>query len=198
VSAFILIGADLLAISLLVFAVYFPRHHRRDMIVAFLGINTGVLGVTYAMANAEISLGFGLGIFAVLSIIRLRSYEMNHVEIAYYFVAIAMGLLGGFPSSASGLTLVLMGILVFVVVVGDHPALLKSFRHQVVVLDRVITDEAILKELLASTLGGKIHSARVTRVDLVRERMVCDVRFSCVSSQPSLTRTRVTSTVASR
>ncbi len=197
-SAFILIGADLLAISLLVFAVYFPRHHRRDMIVAFLGINTGVLGVTYAMANAEISLGFGLGIFAVLSIIRLRSYEMNHVEIAYYFVAIAMGLLGGFPSSASGLTLVLMGILVFVVVVGDHPALLKSFRHQVVVLDRVITDEAILKELLASTLGGKIHSARVTRVDLVRERMVCDVRFSCVSSQPSLTRTRVTSTVASR
>jgi len=198
VSAFILIGADLLAISLLVFAVYFPRHHRRDMIVAFLGINTGVLGVTYAMANAEISLGFGLGIFAVLSIIRLRSYEMNHVEIAYYFVAIAMGLLGGFPSSASGLTLVLMGILVFVVVVGDHPALLKSFRHQVVVLDRVITDEAILKELLASTLGGKIHSARVTRVDLVRERMVCDVRFSCVSSQPSPTRTRVTSTVASR
>jgi hypothetical protein len=198
VSAFILIGADLLAISLLVFAVYFPRHHRRDMIVAFLGINTGVLGVTYAMANAEISLGFGLGIFAVLSIIRLRSYEMNHVEIAYYFVAIAMGLLGGFPSSASGLTLVLMGILAFVVVVGDHPALLKSFRHQVVVLDRVITDEAILKELLASTLGGKIHSARVTRVDLVRERMVCDVRFSCVSSQPSPTRTRVTSTVASR
>jgi len=197
VSAFILIGADLCAISLLVFAVYFPRHHRRDMIVAFLGVNAGVLGVTYAMANAEISLGFGLGIFAVLSIIRLRSYEMNHVEIAYYFVAIAMGLLGGFPSSAGWLTLALMGILVLVVVVGDHPALFKSYRQQIVVLDRVVTDEEMRNAVLASMLGGRIHSSTVTRVDLVRETMVCDVRFSSEPSAPVSSTTRKASAAVS-
>nr|WP_216822938.1 DUF4956 domain-containing protein [Aeromicrobium sp. A1-2] len=98
-SVFTFIAADLVAIGFLVFALYFPRHRRRDLIVAFMSINVGVMGVTYAMSTAELSLGFGLGIFAVLSIIRLRSTEMDHSEIAYYFTAIALGLLGGFPRS---------------------------------------------------------------------------------------------------
>ncbi|WP_240436570.1 DUF4956 domain-containing protein [Streptomyces sporangiiformans] len=31
---FILVGADLAAISVLTFGVYFPRHHRRDLVTA--------------------------------------------------------------------------------------------------------------------------------------------------------------------
>lgn len=40
-----IIAADLVAIAVLTFAVYFPRHHRRDLVVAFLGVNVGVLAV---------------------------------------------------------------------------------------------------------------------------------------------------------
>ena len=59
-SVFTFIAADLLAISVMVLGLYFPRHRRRDLIVAFLSINVGVMGVTYAMATADLSLGFGL------------------------------------------------------------------------------------------------------------------------------------------
>lgn len=141
-SVFTFIAADLVAIGFMVFALYFPRHRRRDLIVAFMSINVGVMGVTYAMSTAELSLGFGLGIFAVLSIIRLRSTEMDHAEIAYYFTAIALGLLGGFPSISPYVSFTLMAVLLGVIAVGDSPALFPRTRQQIMVLDRAVTDEA--------------------------------------------------------
>jgi hypothetical protein len=35
----VLLAIDLVAVSLLVFGLYFPRHRRRDPVVAYLGIN---------------------------------------------------------------------------------------------------------------------------------------------------------------
>ena len=177
-SVFAFIAADLVAIGLMVFALYFPRHRRRDLIVAFMSINVGVMGVTYAMATADLSLGFGLGIFAVLSIIRLRSTEMDHAEIAYYFTAIALGLLGGFPSISPYVSFTLMAVLLGVIAVGDSPALFPRTRQQTMVLDRAVTDEATARDLLATILGARIDRVTLRKVDLVSETTVCDVRFT--------------------
>ena len=35
--------ANIVAICVLVFAIYLPRHHRRDLAVAYLGVNIGVM-----------------------------------------------------------------------------------------------------------------------------------------------------------
>lgn len=172
------IAADLIAIAIMVFGLYFPRHRRRDMIVAFLSINVGVMGVTYAMTNADISLGFGLGIFAVLSIIRLRSTEMDHAEIAYYFTAIALGLLGGFPAISPTVSFTLMAVLLAVIAVGDNPALFRRTRQQQMVLDRAFTDESEMRAHLALTLGADIHRVNVRKVDMVNESTWVDVRYT--------------------
>ena len=47
-----LIAADLVAIAILTFGLYFPRHRRRDMLVAYLVANIGVLAVADALASA--------------------------------------------------------------------------------------------------------------------------------------------------
>ena len=64
---------DVVAILVMTFRLYFPRHRRRDMMVAFLAVNLGLLAVTSALSSSDMSLGLGFGLFAVLSIIRLRS-----------------------------------------------------------------------------------------------------------------------------
>lgn len=181
-SVFAFIAADLVAISIMVFALYFPRHRRRDLIVAFLSINVGVMGVTYAMATADLSLGFGLGIFAVLSIIRLRSTEMDHAEIAYYFTAIALGLLGGFPSMSAYVSFTLMAVLLAVIAVGDSPTLFPRARQQTMVLDRAMTDETEAHDLLGAILGARIDRVKVRKVDLVSDTTVLDVRFTLPDS----------------
>ncbi len=37
-----------LAVTVLVFGLYFPRYRRRDMVVAILGLNVGVMAVATA------------------------------------------------------------------------------------------------------------------------------------------------------
>ncbi|MGD9752245.1 MAG: DUF4956 domain-containing protein, partial [Acidimicrobiia bacterium] len=47
-------GIDLIAIAVLALGIYFPRYRRRDMVVAFVAVNVGVLAVLVALKSAEI------------------------------------------------------------------------------------------------------------------------------------------------
>jgi hypothetical protein len=168
---------DIVAICVLTFAIYFPRHRRRDLVLALLGINVGVLGVTQALASAEISAGLGLGLFGVLSIIRLRSSEMEQGEVAYYFAALTLGMLGGFPVSPGWASPALMVAILAVVFVGDHPALFRRYRTAMITLDHAYPDERQMNERLATMLGAKVHRSNVLKLDLVNDITVVDVRY---------------------
>ncbi|GHJ60250.1 DUF4956 domain-containing protein [Nocardioides sp. OK12] len=172
--------ADLAAIGVLCFAVYYPRHRRRDLLVAFLGVNVGVLAVTTALVNSDATLGLGLGLFGVLSIIRLRSLELGQHEVAYYFAALALGLLGGLGSLDLPLTLLLMACLVAVIAAADSPQLFARDQQQLVLLDGAYTDEATLRAVLGSTVGGEVRKVAVHKVDLVNDTTLVDVRWSSV------------------
>lgn len=168
---------DLAAIAVLTFGLYLPRHHRRDLVVAYLGVNVGVLAVTEALTSVDVSAGLGLGLFGVLSIIRLRSAELGQQEVAYYFVALALGVLGGIPIQPDWLAPALMAALMGAVFVGDHPRLFHRYRAQAVTLDRAYTDEAALVERLEHMFGARVHHVQVRKVDLVNDTTTAEVRF---------------------
>ena len=171
------VGLDVLAICILTFGMYLPRHRRRDMLVSYISVNIGVLAVTEALTSADVTAGLGLGLFGVLSIIRLRSFELNQQEVAYFFVALALGVLGGIPVSPDWLAPALMGALLLAVFVGDHPRLLPRYRTQDMILDRAHTDEAALIRHLEHLLAARVHRVTVKRVDLVNDTTSVAVRF---------------------
>jgi hypothetical protein len=175
----VLFATDIVAVCLLVFGLYFPRHRRRDLVVAYLGVNVGVLAVASALSNSTVGTGLGLGmaLFGVLSIIRLRSSELDQHEVAYYFSALALGLLGALDTDLAWRNAALMALILFVIFVGDHPRLFRRYRHQVVVLDSAITDHLALVAHLEQLLGARVHSASVQRVDLVQDTTIVDVRY---------------------
>ncbi|MGO1488775.1 MAG: DUF4956 domain-containing protein, partial [Arachnia sp.] len=128
---------NIIAICVLVFAIYLPRHHRRDLAVAYLGVNIGVMAVSIALLDTSAAAGLGLGLFGVLSIIRLRSDELSQHEVAYYFSALALGLIGGLSSggwTSVGLTVLVVAVLA----IADHPRLDRGMRRQVITLDQAI------------------------------------------------------------
>ncbi len=86
------VAADLIAISILVFAIYYRRHFRRDLVLAYVALNVGIMVVTALLLDSGAGIGLGMGLFGILSIIRLRSDAITQEEVAYYFVALAMGL----------------------------------------------------------------------------------------------------------
>ncbi len=185
----ILAAVDIIAALTLVFGIYYRRHRRRDLVVAFLGVNVGVLAVTTVLGTAEIAMGLGLGLFGVLSIIRLRSSEISQREVAYYFAALAMGLIGGLATESFIVPSMLIAGVVAMMWFADHPLLLSRSRQQVVRLDRAITDEDELRRVLGERLSGQVTALTVQQLDLVNDSTLVDVRYQLDTAPAGVTLT---------
>jgi hypothetical protein len=167
---------DLIAITLVV-SMYFHRHQRRDLLLAYVALNVGILSVTTMLTSAAVGAGLGLGLFGILSIIRLRSDSITQEEIAYYFVALALGLLAGVGPGPTYYSPLLIGLLVLVMFVADHPHLMPRARHQILTLDAAIADEKVLRAHIESRLGFDVRHLIVQELDFVRDVTVVDVRY---------------------
>jgi hypothetical protein len=185
----IMIAIDLFAISVMTFGLYFPRHRRRDLVVAYLVVNVGVLAVAAILGTTTVGLGVGLGLFGVLSIIRLRSSEITQHELAYYFAALALGLLGGLSTTVDAVVIALIVLIMAVVAVGDSPRLFRRYRQQTIVMDTAYTDEMELRTQLERMLAAKVHRVNVLHLDTVNDTTTVEVRFQ-VAEAPDPARTR--------
>jgi hypothetical protein len=177
VSQLIPMIANFVAIFVLIFGVYLPRHRRRDMIVAYLAINTGVLAIAAVLSSVDASVGLGVGLFGVLSIIRLRSDELTQREVSYYFASRALGLLGGTQVDATWMTLALMGVIVMALWFGDNPRLLGRYQTRMMTLDRAFVNEGQLIAFLSELLQADIRQVAVHQIDLVNDTTRVEVRY---------------------
>lgn len=168
---------DLVAISVLVFGIYFPRHRRRDLVAAYLGVNMGVLAVSAVLSASTVSFGIGMGLFGVLSIIRLRSLEIDQQEVAYYFASLAIALIAGLTNEPSLPLVGLTALIVLAMFLGDHPRLYANYRRHQVNVDRAIADEAELIRHLTSALGADILQVNTIKLDTVNDSTLVDVRY---------------------
>jgi len=179
-SELALLGAEVVAVTVLVLGLYFPRHRRRDLMVAYFGVNIGVLAVADALRNTGTGTGLGLGfaLFGVLSIIRLRSTELDQHEVAYFFSALALGLLGALDTNSIWRNIALMGLILVVMAIVDNRRVLSRYQQQVVVLDCAVTGHDELVTRLEELLDAHVHSARTLRTDLINDSTVVDVRYT--------------------
>jgi hypothetical protein len=176
VSSTALAAACAASLLILVLAVYLPRHRRRDMATSYLEVGVGVLACSLVLSGSSVAAGLGLGLFGVLSIIRLRSEELSQIEVAYYFAALVVGLIGGLGASAGGyLPLVLMGAVVAVVAIADSRLLGARQQRRLVLLDRAYVDPDDLRAAVEDLLGTAVGEVRLDRLDLVQDSTLVTV-----------------------
>lgn len=166
---------DLVAIGCVV-SFYFHRHQRRDLLLSYAALNVGVLAVTSMLAAAPVGAGLGLGLFGILSIIRLRSNTITQEEIAYYFIALVLGLVAGLHPGPIWVAPALSGLLVAVMFAVDHPRTLPAARRQMLTLDEAVPDEDTLRARIEHRLGVEVRHLIVQEIDFVRDLTVVDVR----------------------
>lgn len=194
----IILATDLVAILILTIAIYFRNHGRADLVLAYIGLNIGVMGTTLVMTQSTMAAGLGLGLFGVLSIIRLRSNELSQYEVSYYFAALVLGLISGLQPEPLWLAPAVAATVVVVMAVVDNVLLKQNHRHQILTLDRVIFNENQLKHHLEQLLDAPVRKLTVQSTDLVRDMMVVDVRYNAVRSlkNPNLNRQGNTATTS--
>ena len=86
---------NLMAIYLLVFMIYYRRYADRDMAVTLGLLNLFLFTIVLVMTMTEFNLSAGFALFALLSLITLRSVSITMVEIGYMLGAITLALVNG-------------------------------------------------------------------------------------------------------
>jgi hypothetical protein len=176
VPTFTLYVADVVAISVLVFVFFLPRHRKPELVVAILTANVGVLAVSAALSTSTIGAGLGLGLFGILSIIRLRSQELTQSEVAYYFAALTLGLLGGLDQAPSWVDLALMAAVLTAIGLGDASWVRGRVATSQVVVDRAFTDPADAAAYLTTVHGLSVATVKIVRTDLVNDTTAVELR----------------------
>jgi len=181
---------DLVAISVFAIAIYFRRHTRKDLAVVFTFFNVCLFVVVVVIEMTEVAAALGFGLFAILSIIRLRSEPFSNREIGYFFGALVLGLLNGIGTPHIALTLALNVLVVGTIFVLDHPKLMTTLERRHVVLDAVRTDPEALRQLLEERLQTAVLTCDVVSIDFVCDSMELEVQYVSANHHPVTARTR--------
>ena len=67
---------NLIAALLIVRGIYYPIRRRQEYVLAFVAFNTVVFLIACLLGGIELSLGFGLGLFAIFRMFRYRTDPM--------------------------------------------------------------------------------------------------------------------------
>lgn len=171
------LGINLVAIFLLAYVVYYRKHRRRDLLLAYVALNIGLFVAMSMLTTVRIDIALGFGLFAILSIIRLRSNTITQEEVAYYFVTLVLGLVNGVRLDDRWMTVLLNAVLIGAMWAVDHRRLLSRSQRRLVTLDVVHHDETDLVRDLQRRLRGRVVHHQVDEIDYVRDVMVVDVRY---------------------
>jgi Domain of unknown function (DUF4956) len=171
------LAVDIAAIFLMAYVLYFRRHRRADLLLAYVTLNIGIFVAMSLLSMVRVDIALGFGLFAILSIIRLRSSTVTQQEVAYYFVALVMGLVNGMNLSDRWLVAGVNVLLLMTMLVVDSRPLRDRARRMEITLDTVHADDEALVADLEHRLNGKVIHHVVNEVDYVRDTMVVDVRY---------------------
>ncbi|GAB4450210.1 MAG: DUF4956 domain-containing protein [Chloroflexi bacterium OHK40] len=178
-------AANLVALATIAYSLYFRRHSRRDLLMTYATVNIGLFLVMTIFSLSNASIGVGFGLFAILSIIRIRSEEFSTTEISYVFSILAIALINAFgvgpklPSLFDMLFLLLLNaIAILVVYVMDHPRLLRTVGRQQITLDTIHSNDHDLRADLEQRLKVRVLDYAIVHVDYVREITVLNVRYA--------------------
>jgi hypothetical protein len=171
------LGLDLVSIFLMTYVLYFRRHWRADLLLSYVALNIGIFVTMSLLTQVRIDIAVGFGLFAILSIIRLRSSAVTQQEVAYYFIALVLGLINGMGVPDRWLVVGMNVVLLLTMLVVDSKPLRDRSQRMDIRLDGVYTNEAALVAELERKLGGRVAYQEITEIDLIHGHMLVDVRL---------------------
>lgn len=176
----------MLTVWLIVDRLYFKKSHRRDFYFTFILIAVAIFFLVFFMIfvledlKAKTSIGIGIGLFGIFSIMRYRTDAMPVREMTYLFSIIAIAVVNAITGSNAMLELILTDA-VFVLAIWLTEKVLKQEPAKLVQYDRIeLIKPDRRKELIAdleSRLGLKVLHVDVGSVDFLRDMAILKVYY---------------------
>ena len=165
---------------------YYKKSRRRDFYFTFMLISLAIFFLVFFMIfiledmKAKTSIGIGIGLFGIFSIMRYRTDAMPVREMTYLFVIISLSVVNAIAASVSIVELLVTNIIVVGAIwLCEHR--LKLEPSKLVQYDRlelIKPDRSEdLKADLEMRLGLKVRKVEVGAIDMLRDMAVLRVYY---------------------
>ena len=183
---FVRLLINILTTWLIIDRLYYRKSRRRDFYFTFMLISVAIFFIVFFMIfvldnmKGKTSMGIGIGLFGIFSIMRYRTDAMPVREMTYLFVIIALALVNSIADGVSIVELLLTNliIIVFVAILERN---LKLEASKLIQYDRIelITPDRReeLKADLEKRLGVKIIKIEVGAVDFIRDMAMVKIIY---------------------
>jgi len=180
---------DFTSLYFVAYVILYRKFRNTEMFVSCALFNVFILVIVMSIVRTDFNIAIGFGLFALLSLIQLRSAQFTKTEMAYLFGAVALAVING--AGIVDLTFVLICNVVIILstwFVGtwslEHSANLISVdyvRKMSVTLDHIdtnaIKDREQMRIGLAETLGMDVQSFEIKKIDYVRDIVDVEVVY---------------------
>ena len=191
---------DFCSLYFLSYVILYRKYRNVEMFVSSALLNIFILLIVMSIVRTDFNIAVGFGLFALLSLVQLRSATFTKTEMAYLFGAVTLGVING--AGISDLSFVLISNLVVVIAtwfIGnwslEHSANLirvDNVKKMAVTLDHidedVIGDREQMCTQLAETLGINVQTFEIKKIDYVRDMVELTVVYQLpLSEKPQYT-----------
>ena len=177
---------NIVVVGIIIDRLYYPKSKRRDFYFTFMLISIAIFFIVFFMIfvleemKGKTSLGIGIGLFGIFSIMRYRTDTMPVREMTYLFVIIALSLVNAISEGVPMIELAITN-LIFFVAVWFCEWRLKVLPSKIIQYDKM---ELIVperkNELIADLerrLGLEIVQVEVGAIDFIRDMAMVKVRY---------------------
>ena len=177
---------------LIIDRLYYAKSHRRDFRFTFMLIPVAIFLIVFFMIfvledmKGKTSMGVGIGLFGIFSIMRYRTDTMPVREMTYLFITIALAVVNAVSVDIPFAEVILTNLLVAAAVWAGEKQL-KSNTTKLVQYDRIelITHERRqeLIDDLQARLGLNNTNVEVGAVDFLKDMAMLKITYDGLSSQ---------------
>lgn len=177
------LGLDVVGLLLMAGVLYRRRASAPEMPLVFTSLNLGLFAAVAVIGDHHFSVGAGFGLFALLSLVRLRSRVFTLQDMAYTFTALVLGLVNGLDAAPLALVVGVDVVLLLALAVADESRGMPETRVMKLTLDRAFLDPDQVRREAALQMPDRVVAVTIDAVDHVRGRTRISVRHEV--AQPS-------------
>jgi hypothetical protein len=183
---FIRLLINVLATWFIIDRLYYQKSRRRDFYFTFMLISVAIFFIVFFMIfvledmKGKTSMGVGIGLFGIFSIMRYRTDTMPVREMTYLFVIIALSLVNAVSVNLPYFEVIITNLII-IAAVAICEMRLKTNPTRMIQYDRIelITPER-REELIADLekrLGVKVVKVDIGSIDFLRDMAMIRVTY---------------------
>lgn len=176
-------GINFLFLFIVVRLVYMPINKDRDYIFTFFIFNIVIFFVVYLLSDLKVKTGFGIGLFAVFSILRYRTDAIPIKEMTFLFVCIILAVINALVTEKTSI----MEIIFTNSIIAGTAYVLEAAWSKNYLSHKIVTYEKIelikpenrkeLLEDLRNRTGLDIQRLEITKINLLTDSAIIKIFF---------------------